>query len=63
MFSNCREKLLDDYDNWDFWEDKNKKAIDNYIDCMYQHNYLDFSLLIFETIRQINENSKVKEFL
>ena len=63
MFSNCREKLLDDYDNWDFWEDKNKKAIDNYIDCMYQHNYLDFSLLIFETIRQIKENSMVKEYL
>ena len=63
MFSNCREKLLDDYDNCASWEYKNKKAIDDYIDCLYKHNYLDFSLLIFETIRQIRENPMVKEYL
>ena len=63
LFLECREKLIDDYENRSNWEEKNIKAIDNYIECLRKHNYLDFPLLIFEVLRQIKSNPKVREYL
>ena len=63
LFSQCIDKLIDDYDNRDAWDDVQKKVLDKYIGCLYEHKYIDFSLLLFEALRQISENPSVQVFL
>lgn len=63
LFLQCIDKLIDDYDNIDNWLDKHREVLDKYISCLYNHKYIDFSLLIFEALRQIEENAEVELFL
>ena len=63
LFLQCIDKLIDDYDNNKCWNDIQRDALNQYIDCLYSHNYIDFSLLIFETLRQIKESPAVQEYL
>lgn len=63
LFLQCIEKLIDDYDNSAAWTDQQREILDKYIDCVYGHRYIDFSLMIFETLRQIKENPTVAQSL
>ena len=63
LFLECIDKMIDDYKNADSWTDVQRGVLDSYINCLYEHNYIDFSLMIFETLRQIEENPQVKEYL
>lgn len=63
LFLSCIEKLLYDYDRMDRWERRERDALAQYRNCLYEHKYLDYSHLIFETIRQIRENPSVKAYL
>ena len=38
-------------------------VLQKYIDCMYEHKYISFALMIFEAIRQIDEKPEVKKYL
>lgn len=53
LFVQCIEKMLDNYDNRDTWPQEQQDALEQYIDCLHRHGYVDFSLLIFEALRQI----------
>jgi len=63
VFLECIDKMIDDYENRELWTEKQREALNKYIDCLYSHKYIDFSLMIFETIRQIDDNPAVKEYL
>ena len=63
LFLQCIDKMIDDYDNAVTWTHEQRYVLNKYIECLYNHNYLDFVLMIFETLRQIESNSKVKEYL
>lgn len=63
LFLQCIEKMIDDYDRSDTWTPEQRSVLKKYTDCMYSHGYLDFSLIIFETLRQIRENPAVAESL
>ena len=63
LFLQCIDKMIDDYDNMDTWTQGQRDILKKYIDCLYSHNYIDFSLMIFEAIRQINSNSEIEPFL
>lgn len=63
LFLQCIDKMIDDYSNADSWTQKQREVLDKFINCMYRRKYIDFSLMIFETIRQIEENQRVKEYL
>jgi DNA helicase-2/ATP-dependent DNA helicase PcrA len=63
LFLQCIDKMIDDYDNADTWTQKQRDVLNKYIDCLYSHGYIDFSLMIFETLRQIAQNAEVKEYL
>ena len=63
LFLQCIEKMIDDFNHADTWEQKDRNALDHYINCLYDHRYIDFSLMIFETLRQIETNPAVKEYL
>ena len=63
LFLQCIDKLIDDYDNRDNWTELNRRVLDMYIECLHSHNYLDFSLLVFEAIQQIKENLYVQDYL
>lgn len=63
LFLECIEKMIDDYENRENWDESHRQVIKKYIDCLYSHKYIDFSLLLFETVKQIKENPFVKEYL
>ncbi len=63
LFLQCIDKMIDDYDNADNWTQLQRDVFHQYIGCLYAHNYLDFSLMIFETLRQIKENPEVRAYL
>ena len=63
LFLECIEKMIDDYKNQDTWASDQRMVLNDYISCLYNHHYIDFSLIIFEALRQIEENQKVKDYL
>ena len=63
LFLQCVDKLIDDYNNQDDWTGEQRDALEQYIDCVYAHGYIDFSLLIFEALRQIKESVAMREYL
>ena len=63
LFLQCIDKMIDDYDHADTWTQDQRDVLDKYIRCLYRHEYIDFSLMIFETLRQIETNPAVAEAL
>ena len=63
LFLQCIDKLIDDYDNRECWTDLQRAVLEQYITCLYDHQYIDFSLLLFEALRQIRENAAVQNYL
>lgn len=63
LFLECIAKMVDDYDFQMLWEEKHRLAFEKYRSCLYEHKYLDFSLLIMETLDQIWQNTELKEYL
>lgn len=63
LFLQCIDKMIDDHDNADRWTQNQRDVLSRYIDCLYGHKYIDYSLMIFETLRQIDQNANVKEYL
>lgn len=63
LFLQCIDKMIDDYDHADTWTQQQRDVLDKYIHCLYRHGYIDFSLMIFETLRQIETNPAVSESL
>ena len=60
LFLQCIEKMIDDFDNADAWEPTHQEVLNKYIQCLYSHKYIDFSLVIFETLRQMESNPQIK---
>lgn len=63
LFLQCIDKMIDDYGNADSWTQEQRNVLDKYIACLYSRGYIDFSLMIFETLRQIEGNQEVQEYL
>ena len=63
LFLQCIDKMIDDYDNLENWSDEQRTVFEKYISCLYKHKYIDFSLMIFETLRQIATNDEAKNYL
>lgn len=59
LFVQCIDKMIDDYDRADTWTQRQRDVLEKYISCLYRHGYIDFSLMIFETLRQIETNPAV----
>lgn len=63
LFIQCIEKMIDDYDNRDLWCPTDRRVLQKYLDCLYGHGFIDFSTMIFETLRQIDHNTQIQEYL
>ena len=63
LFLQCIDKMIDDYDNADTWTQEQREVLNKYIGCLYSHNYIDFALMIFETLQQIESNPDMKDYL
>lgn len=53
LFLDCTSKMADDYENRYSWSEEQRIAFDKYRDCLRKHGFLDFTLLIFETLQQL----------
>lgn len=60
LYLQCIDKLIDDYDRRDLWTTNQRDVLEQYIRCLYEHKYIDFSLLLFEALRQIRTNPAVQ---
>lgn len=63
LFLQCIDKMIDDYGNADFWTQEQRDVLDKYITCLYSREYIDFSLMIFEALRQIESNPETQAYL
>ena len=63
LYLQCIEKMLDDYDNMESWTQNQRDVLKKYINCLYDHGYIDFTLMIFEALKQIEDNTAVKKYL
>lgn len=63
LYLQCIDKLIDDYDSRDSWTDVQRNVLEQYTACLYEHKYIDFSLLLFEALRQMRENPSVQSYL
>ena len=63
LFLECIDKLIDDYDNRLHWTERQQGVLEQYRDSLYGHNYIDFSLLLFEALEQIRSNDSVQTYL
>lgn len=63
LFLQCIDKMIDDYENADTWTEQHRIVFDKYLECLYSHGYIDFSLMIFETLRQIECSCEVQKYL
>lgn len=63
LFLQCIDKMIDDYENADQWTQEQRDVLKKYMDCLYGHGYMDFSLMIFETLRQIDKSPEVAQYL
>ena len=63
LFLQCIDKMIDDYDHADTWTQEQRDVLNKYIGCLYSHHYIDFALMIFETLRQIESNPEVKDYI
>lgn len=63
LFLQCVEKMIDDYADADAWTTQQRDVLNRYISCLYRHGYIDFPLMIFEALRQIDENPSVSQRL
>lgn len=59
LFLDCIDKLIYDYDNYEEWDEANKKALESYKKSLYEKKYFDFSLLIHEALKQLKENKNI----
>ena len=63
LFLQCIDKMIDDNDYADTWTQEQRDVLNKYIGCLYSHHYIDFALMIFETLRQIESNPEVKDYI
>lgn len=63
LFLSCIDKMIDDYDGQEQWDEKHKTVFDKYKACLYSRGYIDFSLLIFEAIEQLRKNEAAGQSL
>ena len=63
LFLQCIDKMIDDYDHADTWTQEQRDVLNKYFGCLYSHHYIDFALMIFETLRQIESNPEVKDYI
>lgn len=63
LFLQCIEKMIDDYENSDNWSQEQRDVLNKYTNFLYSNNYIDFSLIIFETVKQIESNPEVGKYL
>lgn len=63
LFLQCIDKMIDDYGNADSWTQEQRDVLDKYITCLYSRKYIDFSLMIFEALRQIESNPETQAYL
>lgn len=63
LFLQCIDKMIDDHENAGVWTQEQRDIFEKYINCVYGHGYIDFSLMIFETLRQIQTNPEVRNYL
>lgn len=63
LFLQCIDKMIDDHEHADSWTPEQRNVLDQYIACLYSRGYIDFSLMIYETLRQIESNAAVQSYL
>ena len=63
LFASCIEKMIDDYDNRQHWSQGAQDAFSAYRDCLFSHSYIDFGMLIHESLQQLELNRTAQDYI
>ena len=63
LFLTCIDKMIDGYGQRERWQPFQREVLEKYRECLYSKKYMDFSLMIFETICQIDESPELQKYL
>ena len=63
LFCTCIEKMADDYSCRELWPQKQREVIEQYRSALHSRRFMDFSLLLLETMEQIRANPQAGEYL
>lgn len=63
LFCTCIEKMVDDYNCRELWSQEQREVMEQYRSALYSRRFMDFSLLLLETMEQIKTNPQVGDYL
>lgn len=63
LFGTCIEKMADDFGMMELWTEEQRDIFAQYRDTLYSHGFIDFSMLLLETLEQIRKNTQVQDYL
>jgi len=63
LFCDCIGKMVDDYDNRSSWDEKHAEVFEKARACLREYGYLDYAILILETLEQVKHNPAVAKHL
>ncbi len=63
LFLDCMEKMVDDYDHRALWPQEQQEVFESYRTALYERGFIDFSLLILETLLEIRVNPEIQKYL
>ena len=63
FFTECIEKMISEYNNYDRWSDDAKAAYNQYLQLLKENNYINFSFLVYEARELIRTNETIKKYI
>ena len=63
LYLECIDKMANDYDNRDAWDETQQVVFDKYRTFLYEHKYFDFPLIILEAIQQAGKCPALRNYL
>lgn len=63
LFSQCIDKLVDDYKHQYDWDEKDKLVFNKYREILYSNSFFDYSMLILEAVEQLENNPQVRDYI
>lgn len=63
LYLECIDKMANDYDNRDAWDETQQVVFDKYRTFLYEHKYFNFPLIILEAIQQAGKCPALRNYL
>lgn len=63
LFLECMEKMADSYEVQSEWTEQQRNAFESYRNCLKEYRFLDFNMLLFETLKELETNKALRDYI